>query len=242
MAIFTLAASQRFWQRLRQVGIGKILATAWSYLWMRLAGLGYGSSIATWLATWFAPPYKHRRPLARYSARGYIAPSATVTGDRLQLGANIFLGDRVGIFSHSDGGSVVLGARVYLHNDTVLQTAAGGSLTISRDTHIQPRCQFFAAGGSIHIGSRVQIAPDCSFDARPDQQQGHRAENLTAADITIEDDVWIGHGVTVLAGVTIGAGAVVGSGAVVTAELPPGAIAVGMPARTVKMRTDSNES
>lgn len=242
MTIFTLAASQRLWQRLRQVGIGKILATAWSYLWMRLAGLGYGEPIAIWIATWFAPPYKHRRPLARYSRRGYIAPSATVSSDRLQRGANIFLGERVGIFSYPDGGSVVLGERVYLHNDTVLQTAAGGKLVIGKDTHVQPRCQLIATRGSIYIGSRVQIAPDCGFDARPLQQRGHQLNPSTAADITIEDDVWIGHGVTVLAGVTIGAGAVVGSGAVVTADLPQGAIAVGMPARTVKMRTDSNES
>jgi phosphonate metabolism protein (transferase hexapeptide repeat family) len=53
---------------------------------------------------------------------------------------------------------------------------------------------------------------------------------------TIGHDVWIGHGVTVIAGRKIGIGAVIGSGAVVTRDIPPYAIAVGVPARVVKFR------
>jgi hypothetical protein len=48
--------------------------------------------------------------------------------------------------------------------------------------------------------------------------------------------VWIGHGVTVIPGRKIGIGAVIGSGAVVTRDIPPYAIAVGVPARVVKFR------
>jgi serine acetyltransferase len=40
----------------------------------------------------------------------------------------------------------------------------------------------------------------------------------------------------VLDGVRIGKGAVIGAGAVVTNDIPDGAIAVGVPARVVKMR------
>ncbi len=53
---------------------------------------------------------------------------------------------------------------------------------------------------------------------------------------SIGHDVWIGHGTTVIAGKNIGTGAVVGSGAVVTKDIPPYAIAVGVPARVVKFR------
>lgn len=53
---------------------------------------------------------------------------------------------------------------------------------------------------------------------------------------SVGHDVWIGHGVTVIAGKKIGTGAVVGSGAVVTKDIPPYAIAVGVPARVVKYR------
>jgi acetyltransferase-like isoleucine patch superfamily enzyme len=52
----------------------------------------------------------------------------------------------------------------------------------------------------------------------------------------IEDDVWIGAGVTVVDGVTIGRGSVIGAGAVVTNDIPPYSIAVGTPAKPIKDR------
>lgn len=55
---------------------------------------------------------------------------------------------------------------------------------------------------------------------------------------SIGHDVWIGHAVTVLAGVSVGTGACIGAGAVVTKDIPPFAIAVGVPARVIKFRFD----
>ncbi len=46
----------------------------------------------------------------------------------------------------------------------------------------------------------------------------------------IEDNVTLGTGAKVLGGVRIGAGAIVGANAVVTRDVPPGAVAVGVPA------------
>lgn len=54
----------------------------------------------------------------------------------------------------------------------------------------------------------------------------------------IGNDVFIGANVTVLDGVKIADGAVVGAGAVVVRDIPPYAIAVGVPARVVKYRFD----
>ncbi|KAG7088015.1 hypothetical protein E1B28_012052 [Marasmius oreades] len=52
--------------------------------------------------------------------------------------------------------------------------------------------------------------------------------------IRIEDDCWIGAGVTVLPGVTIGRGSTIGAASVVTRDIPPYSVAVGSPARVIK--------
>jgi acetyltransferase-like isoleucine patch superfamily enzyme len=168
---------QRFWQLQQSKGVKGILTTAWSYFWLRFAGLGYGGRIATWLATWFAPPYKMRRSLARYYKSGYISPSATIDHNHLQLGANIYIGDRVSIFADLNSGSVELADGVNLHNDICIQLRDGGSLKIGADTHIQPRCQFFAHQGIIQIGYKVQIASSCVFCLGDDYEvRGQRSE------------------------------------------------------------------
>lgn len=54
----------------------------------------------------------------------------------------------------------------------------------------------------------------------------------------IGNDVWIGSNVVIKAGVRIGDGAVIGAGAVVTKDIPPYAVAVGIPAHVIKYRFD----
>lgn len=63
-----------------------------------------------------------------------------------------------------------------------------------------------------------------------------RAEAFSKGDIVVDDDVWIGYGSTILSGVRIGQGAVVAAGSVVTGNVPPYAIAGGVPARVIRYR------
>ncbi|WP_275983381.1 acyltransferase [Chroococcidiopsis sp. CCMEE 29] len=241
-----IALSQDIWARFlrtwQSAGVQGIFPAAWTFFWMKFAGLGYFGRIATWLATLFAPPYYERRRLARYNSKGYIAPSATIHHPRLQLSANVFISDRVVIFQDRNGGSVALADRVHLYQDVCIQTGDGGSLEIGSDTHIQPRCQLSAYKAPIQIGRGVQIAPNCAFYP---YDHGVAPSELimkqplqTKGGIVIDDDAWLGFGVIVLDGVRIGKGAVVGAGAVVTHNVPDGAIAVGVPARVVNMRSN----
>ena len=51
--------------------------------------------------------------------------------------------------------------------------------------------------------------------------------------VTIKRNAYVGTGAIILPGVTIGQSAVIGAGAVVASNVPPRAIAVGVPARIV---------
>ena len=58
--------------------------------------------------------------------------------------------------------------------------------------------------------------------------------NDISKDTIINEDVWLGYGVTLMPGVHIGRGCVIGAGSIVTKSLPPYAIAIGSPAKIVK--------
>ena len=214
----------------------------WVRFWMHFAGTGFWRRIATRFAIWFAPGYLGGIHLASKNKKGFISPNATITHNNVALGNHVYIGDRVIIFNAGDGGPVDLGDKVLLLGDTYIHTAQGGSVRIGRDTHIQPCCHLLAYKGSIEIGKDVQIAPQCAF--YPYDHGILPGEMIlkqpltTKGDIRIGDGAWLGYGVIVLSGVHIGEGAVVGAGSVVTRSIPDGAVAVGMPARVIKMRSD----
>jgi acetyltransferase EpsM len=56
-----------------------------------------------------------------------------------------------------------------------------------------------------------------------------------AGTVTVGEGCHIGTGASVLPGVKVGDWAVIGAGAVVTTDIPPRSVAVGVPARVVKM-------
>ncbi|HZS40682.1 MAG TPA: acyltransferase [Polyangia bacterium] len=100
---------------------------------------------------------------------------------------------------------------------------------------------FMSVNKRVTIGDHVGIAGRVAIsdsDGHPgDVERRLRGEPMTADDIqpvTIEDYVWIGRDAHILKGVTIGRGAAVASGSVVATDVPPGALAMGVPARIVK--------
>lgn len=60
--------------------------------------------------------------------------------------------------------------------------------------------------------------------------------NDYSSEIIIDEDVWLGVGVTILSGVHIGRGCIIGAGSLVTKSLPPYSVAVGSPARILKKK------
>lgn len=212
---------------------------------MRFAGLNTTGRVATRLATWFALPHKASIYLAYLNPRGYVAPSAVIHHSGLRWGKNILIGDRVIIYQANDGGPVEIGDYACILRDTALETGYGGYITIGATTWIHPRCQLNAYVAPIEIGTGVDVAPNCAFYSydhgfAPDKTI--REQTLQSkGGIIIGDHSWLGVGVTVLSGVRIGKGSVIGAGSVVTSDIPDGAIAVGRPARVIKMRSELAE-
>ena len=82
-------------------------------------------------------------------------------------------------------------------------------------------------GDMTQIGTGVQIM---TADHPRDPTQRKQMLEL-GRPISIGAYVWIGSGAIILPGVTIGDDAIIGAGSVVTRDVPPGATALGNPAR-----------
>ncbi len=99
---------------------------------------------------------------------------------------------------------------------------------------------YVGCSGLITIGSNVLMGPRVSLLAE-DHNAGStidpiKAQGVSRLPITVEDDVWLGAGVTVVGGVTIGRGSIVAAGSVVTRDVEPFSVVAGVPAALVRSR------
>jgi len=123
----------------------------------------------------------------------------------------------------------------------------GDKTMISGNVRIDPDCLLEVGNGTyfqrpsrlvLYEGVKILIGKDCLFSnvviracdqhAIFDADSGDRINH--SADIVIEDRVWLAENVTVSKGLTIGSDTVIGSHSVVTKPIPPGCVAVGIPA------------
>jgi acetyltransferase-like isoleucine patch superfamily enzyme len=119
----------------------------------------------------------------------------------------------------------------------------GIKLKIGYGSYLNRRT-FVDAIESVEIGQFVAIGPDCyitDHDHGVDPTRAPLDQEMVAKRTYIGDRAWLGAKVIVLKGVTIGQHAIVGAGSVVTRDIPPYAVAVGIPARVVRTRTPGVE-
>jgi acetyltransferase-like isoleucine patch superfamily enzyme len=135
-------------------------------------------------------------------------------------------------------GSVEIGDGCELSSGVVLHPY-GGSIKLASDVFLGPQSIIYGHGG-VEIGEHTLVAMQCRIlsSEHTVPEQGaiirHKPDVLKAT--RIGRDVWLGAGVTVLGGVSIGDGCVVGAGSVVTKSLPPGSVAMGVPAVVRRQR------
>ena len=110
---------------------------------------------------------------------------------------------------------------------------------IGERTYIN-RNTFVDATEQIWIGKDCAIGPNCYIT---DHDHGLNPslppldQPMVSKPTFIGNQVWLGAHVTVLKGVKIGDQAVIGAGSVVTRNIPERTIAVGVPAKVIKMRS-----
>jgi acetyltransferase-like isoleucine patch superfamily enzyme len=184
----------------------------------------------------FARLLEHRRRVA--SALRVMQARATGTclgaGCRIGPGCDLALG----IAPHRRG-------RIELDHSCVLAEGViihphNGAVRLGCHVFLGPYCVIYGHGG-VEIGPETLVSMHgrilSSNHAIPPLALAIRTQGDVLRPTRIGRDVWLGAGVTVLGGVTIGDGCIVGAGAVVTHDLPPGAIAVGIPAHIVRYRS-----
>ncbi|MFH7028538.1 MAG: acyltransferase [Heteroscytonema crispum UTEX LB 1556] len=171
----------------------------------------------------------------------YIQNGAEFLGaDCIEIGngVHIFRDVRIDGSGHQNN-RVSLRNKVAIERGVEIGSLDNTYINIDENTYIAPYV-CIAGPGDIKIGKNCMIASHSGIYANNhnfgDVTQPMRNQGVTRRGIVIEDDCWLGHGVTVLDGVTIGKGSVIGAGSVVTKDIPPFSVAVGVPARVIKKR------
>ena len=120
-----------------------------------------------------------------------------------------------------------------------------GDVTIGEGSSVWPGCVLRGDYGAIVVGARTNIQDGSILHATPDLSTvlgddvviGHGAR---LEGCVVEDAALVGMGSILLHEVRIGRGAVVAAGAVVSprTQVPPGAMAIGVPARVKEAEGD----
>lgn len=93
----------------------------------------------------------------------------------------------------------------------------------------------FIMNGANHLTNAISAYPFAIFGE--DWHNAMEGKSYPVkGDITIGNDVWLGHNATIMAGVTIGDGAIIATNATVTKDVAPYSIVGGNPAQVIRKR------
>jgi acetyltransferase-like isoleucine patch superfamily enzyme len=142
------------------------------------------------------------------------------------------------IYIRGNNHKVTIKAGVRFYQGEIWIEDNNGELFIGAGTTIQ-KAHFAVTEND----RKIIIGDDCMFATNVEFRTGdsHSIINISdgkrinpAADIIVEEHVWVGSNVSVLKGVTLGKNCVVGTGSIVTKSVEAQTIAVGAPSKIIK--------
>jgi acetyltransferase-like isoleucine patch superfamily enzyme len=113
------------------------------------------------------------------------------------------------------------------------------NVSLNFDCHIAC-CNKILIGNNVLLASRVFITDhshgnpnNFDFNVPPNKR-----ELYSSGPVVLEDNVWIGEGVSIMPNVHIGKNSIIGANAVVTKSFPPNSVIGGVPAKLIREIND----
>lgn len=163
-------------------------------------------------------------------------PRAPANDAPYRLFDDVDFGDDVVVYSFTNlyGCTIGSGTRIGPFVEIQRGVVVGRLCKIQSHAFI---CDGVRIGDGVFVGHGVMFVNDKRPKAVNDRGQLAGEEDWELLPVSVEDGATIGSGAIIMGGVTIGQEALVGAGAVVTADVAPGAVVAGVPARAHQRRT-----
>lgn len=174
------------------------------------------------------------RRAARFAAFGSDSvichPQTALFGQQaIRLGRGTLVGPNVSLSAGMAPGQTLINDRIVTIGDRCL---------IGRNSSIVAHLEVVIED-DVYFGPNVYVTDQNHGVDRLDVPIGRQAQ--MEEPVRIGAGSWLGANVVVLPGVTIGRHVAVGAGSVVTGDLPDRAVAVGVPARVIRMAGPGEE-
>jgi len=177
----------------------------------------------------------HLKTLPGPQRRAYIGRAPKVFGmEHITLGNNFRVGDGLWLHAVSQYNAFSYSPHIEI----------GENFSASDHLHIAC-CNKITIGSNVLLGSKIHIT-DHAHGAYSGENQSSPYETpferklASSGPVTIGDNVWIGDNVVVLPNTVIGSGSIIGANSVVAKDIPGNVIAVGCPAKVVKIWSDEH--
>lgn len=207
--------------------------------------------------------------LCRFKTCGsnvHIAPDVIIEHpEQFEIGNNVIIHSGTQLLGRPEiariGDNVTFNARCYAHGSpkrliiennvefyTGVYMGLGNTETsfveIGHHSHFAPYGVLYGWGGLkigpyCNIAAHVVLATVGHHDEIVDRPMALTGEK--SAPITLEEDIWIAANATICAGVTIAKGCVIAANAVLTRDTEPMGIYAGVPARFLRLRTETSK-